>query len=217
MVEYFSKFTDRMDIHIEEFRNTILVRQRWKYNWLNEPGTSPWTYAEKKNFHHQCDKLIWGIYGNYYDLEAFGDSDFVKRNKNKLFHVNFDIQWVTSNEHWRVEVTKACNPKVFKSKMCWETREVILDSMDYEQFKLNSSFGKFDHITVAHEFGHTIGNVPFFKGMHWDEYRPVSKYYDDKTSMMNLGVKLRERHLDYILAVLNCMIDNVRFEHSTWF
>ncbi|BAX80222.1 hypothetical protein [Labilibaculum antarcticum] len=55
---YISKYTDEMDIHIEEYRNTILVQQKWKYNWLNEEGTSPWRYIEKNEFHNQADKLI---------------------------------------------------------------------------------------------------------------------------------------------------------------
>ncbi|MBI9060199.1 MAG: hypothetical protein JEZ01_20695 [Labilibaculum sp.] len=216
-MDYISKYTDEMDIHIEEYRNTILIKQRWKYNWLNEEGTSPWTYMEKKEFHHKCDKQIWGIWGNYYDLEAFGDSDFVKRNKNKLFHVNFDIEWVKSNQHWTVDAKKVNDPNAPFSRMCWAERKIWLTQQDYKKINIVRSYGAFDHVTVAHEFGHSIGNVPDFQNMHWDEYREESKYYYDKTSMMNLGMKLRYRHLDYVLAVLNMMILDTEFKHSDWF
>ena len=61
---YYSKTTDRMDIHIEEYRGTILIRQKWKYHWLNAIGTSSWTHSEKQNFHSKVDNLIWNSWGS---------------------------------------------------------------------------------------------------------------------------------------------------------
>ncbi len=213
----YSKCSQWMDIYIEEYRNTILIKERWKYNWLNEPGTSPWTYIEKKNFHNKCDKLIWNIWGNYFDLEAIGDSDFVKRNKNKLFHVNFDIEWVLSNPHWTVNVLKRKDDVFYRSNVSWESRTIKLASKDYMAVERVDSRGPHSQYTVAHEFGHAVGNTGYFQGMHADEYKKKSEFFNDKSSMMNIGNELRERHLDYIMANLCVIIPNTSFKHATWY
>lgn len=56
------KKTDRMDIYLEEYRQIILIRQRWKYNWLNERNTTSWTLFEKRDFHNKVDNIIWKIW-----------------------------------------------------------------------------------------------------------------------------------------------------------
>ncbi len=65
---------------------------------------------------------------------------------------------------------------------------------------------------VAHEFGHAVGNSIYASnGMHGDEYKVTSSYYSDKISIMNAGMELRDRHLDFILSQLNTIINNTTF------
>ncbi len=69
-------------------------------------------------------------------------------------------------------------------------------------------------VTVAHEFGHAIGNTA--KLMRGDEYynpyRTVqSPFATDASSIMNIGGKLRRRHFQGILEELNKMIPQTKF------
>lgn len=75
---YYSKYTDRMDIHIGESRRTILIKQKWRYFWLQSLDTSIWTYFDKQKFHKEVDRLIWNNWGNHFFLKVIGSSDFVK-------------------------------------------------------------------------------------------------------------------------------------------
>lgn len=104
---YYSKYTDRMNIHIEEGRGTILIQQKWRYFWLNALGTSSWSYAEKQNFHKKADNLIFHNWGEHFFLKVRGNSDFAKRNIKKRWDVNFDIEWVLHTEHWKVNIKKS--------------------------------------------------------------------------------------------------------------
>ena len=88
---YYSKTTDRMDIHIEEYRGTILIKQKWKYRWLNARETSSWTHSEKQTFHNKVDNLIWNSWGNRFFLKVKGSSDFAKKHKAIRWDVKFDI------------------------------------------------------------------------------------------------------------------------------
>lgn len=36
-----TKKTDRMDIFIEDYKNTILIQERWEYQWITK--ITPWT------------------------------------------------------------------------------------------------------------------------------------------------------------------------------
>ncbi len=102
----YTKKTDRMDITIEAYRHTILVQQRWKYNWQIVIPTSHWTYDEKKEFHRKTDTLIWNQWSGHFVIGVEGSSDFAKESARRDFTVNFDIKWALSNAHWEVIVRK---------------------------------------------------------------------------------------------------------------
>jgi len=211
---YYSKYTDRMDIHVEEYRNTILIQQKWKYNWLNQVGTSPWTYLEKKEFHHQADMLIWNSWGGHFKLKVRGTSDFVKNHGLNIFTVNFDLKWVLSSTHWDVDVTKlpvgySGNPT---SSVSWANRRINLDTKDVLMRNRSGRGQSYNQYPVVHEYGHSVGNSIYATtGMHGDEYKSTSLFYADKISVMNIGNQLRQRHLDYLISELNQMIPNTEF------
>lgn len=203
-----------MDIHIEEDRGTILIKQKWKYSWFKEANASEWTYLEKQKFHKEIDNIIWNSWGAHFFLKVTGTSDFAKRNEKTRWDVNFDIQWVTNSEHWEVNVTKYAsdytgNPT---SSVRWNSRIIKLDTKDTSWRKRVRNQKKYYQYPISHEFGHTVGNSIYASsGMHGDEYSSTSSYLSDKHSLMNIGNNLRDRHLDFIISQLNLMLPNSNF------
>lgn len=200
----YTRKTERMDIVIEPYRQTILVQQRWMYLWGHD---AHWTYDEKKNFHDSADKLIWQQWSGHYVIRIEGGSKFAKQYKQHDFTVNFDIKWVLSNPHWDVMVRKVPRGGFNTSTVWWDTRLVVLDTEDIHP---RETLPGFEQYPVVHEFGHAIGNVPQ-EVNHWDEYRKESPHYSDLYSVMNVGNELRERHLDYLVKELNFMIPETIF------
>ncbi|MCV6628528.1 MAG: hypothetical protein OIF50_01575 [Flavobacteriaceae bacterium] len=128
--------------------------------------------------------------------------------------MNFDIEWVLHTEHWKVNVTKYPEDYIgiITSSVRWHTREVFLDTLDTKKRKIPIAGRNYYQYPVAHEFGHTAGNSIYARnGMHGDEYHSSSSYIADRNSIMNAGMELRDRHLDYLIGELNTMISNTRF------
>lgn len=212
---YYTKSTDRMDIHIEESRGTILIKQKWRYFWLNSIETSSWTYSEKQDFHKKVDNLIWNNWGQYFFLKVKGGSGFAKKHVKTRWNVNFDIEWVLHTEHWKVNVKKIVPNSYERSNVAWSNKEINIDTEDVSWRKRVRDNKKYFQYPLVHEFGHAVGNSIFAsKGMHGDEYSSSSNHIIDKHSLMNIGNKLRDRHLDYILSQLNTMIPNTSFEKN---
>ncbi|WP_452220836.1 hypothetical protein [Lacinutrix salivirga] len=211
---YYSKNTDRMDIHIEADRGTILIKQKWQYTWLKDAAASDWSYIEKKTFHKKADNLIWNNWGNYFYLKVSGSSDFAKKYANVKWDVNFDIEWVLKSEHWKVFVTKY--PSDYKdnptSSVSWGSKKINLDTKDTSLRQREHDSKYYYQYPLTHEFGHSVGNSIYAStNMHGDEYNSASSYYNDKRSLMNIGNTLRDRHLDFVLSQLNTMLGNTTF------
>jgi len=205
---YYTKNTDRMDIHIEESRGTILIKQKWRYFWLNSMNTSRWTYTEKQKFHKEVDNLIWNSWGEHFVLKVKGTSSFAKKNAKKRWDVNFDIEWVTHTEHWKVNVNKNPSNNYIKSSVKWYSKEITLDTLDTSKQKRIRGGKNYYQYPLTHEFGHAAGNS--IAVGHGDEYNSAS-YSNDKKSIMNVGNELRDRHLDYIISQLNTMVSGTTF------
>lgn len=206
---YYSKNTDRMNIHIEEDRKTILIKQKWKYYWLDDRNTSSWTYSEKQEFHKKIDNLIWNNWGQYFYLKVKGNSEFSKKHIKTRWDVNFDIEWVNNNEHWEVNVKKILPNSFKRSNVDWNNKVINLDTEDFKTNKRVKDNLSFYQQPAVHEFGHSIGNSYVFS--RGDEYNTSSSYYDDKSSIMNIGNQIRDRHLLYVIKQLNTMIPSTKF------
>ena len=182
--------TDRMDIYLEENRGIILVRQRWRYNWLVKDATE-WTYQQKTDFHRKADDIIWKIWGNKFKIRTRGTSDLAK----KFAEVARDALSPRSNIHWNA-------------------REINIDTKDTILTHRGNNKYQFP---IAHEFGHTIGNSIYAlrsigsKNPRGDEYNSSLEFRFDKDSIMNVGNKLRDRHLEYILNILNTSVIDTKF------
>ena len=173
----YSKQTDRFDIHLD-----ITIRQRWKYGWRYDSpnGIKPWTDAEKRHFHNQVLSLITSIWQSAPGIHLKGHSDFAKSNAGKLFKFRFDIERVNSNEHWAVSANKVSNTRTLQTSVNWSTRKIIIDTNDIAPDLKTNGLASALQFPVAHEFGHTIGNIPLlYPGSHGDEYysKPILKPY----------------------------------------
>lgn len=207
-----------MDIYLEESREIILIRQKWKYNWMVQDA-SPWTYKEKEDFHKKADNIIWNTWSNKFKVRTRGTSELAKKFSNKSLTINFDIQWVIQNAHWNVNVIKVPHNKSSPtSSIRWNQREVNLDTKDTLLTFRKNNFSQFP---VAHEFGHTIGNS-YWALKNIGNRRPRGDEYSkqahlnggfefDKHSIMNVGDQLRDRHIEYILYELNLSIKDTSF------
>ena len=212
---YYSKRTDRMDLHIEADRGTILIKQRWEYTWLTSGRATAWTYAEKRAFHEAADSLVWNQWGRAFFLRVRGSSRFAREHADVRWDVNFDLEWVLSNRHWNVRVTKlpASHTGHETSYVQWGARTITLDTKDTAPRQRVRGGRTYSQYPLSHEFGHAAGNSGYASpGMHADEYKPTSPYVRDRSSLMNVGNQLRSRHLDFIVAQLNTMIPDTTFE-----
>lgn len=206
------KRTDTMDIYVEPNRNAILIRQRWKYNWLTQGNVAPWTYLEKRNWHHKADSIIWEQWGNKFvflavTLEPNPAIQYLHRME---FNVAFDIEWVTSDEHWTVDVTKVKPGTNYKSHTIYKDRTISLTTEDTKSQVVDPNFSSIHQIVINHEYGHSIGAD--------DEYgvkymgRTNGPYYEDLRALMNIGNELRLRYVQTIKKELNTnFIPGVQF------
>jgi hypothetical protein len=206
-----TKRTPHFDININTRNKSVLVIQRWKYNWLAN-GFSEWTYEEKKKMHEAFEKEMARVWNYRANLKATGRSAFAKKHATSSFRLTFDIQWVTSTGHWAVEVKKMA-PKDYSRRpnVTWGQRKVLLYTVDIDSMLKQIDPYKLTQKNIAHEFGHTLGNFTSIPKMHGDEYRPKSSFFEDKASLMNVGMELRARHFDYVIREINTMIPDTNF------
>ncbi len=203
----------RMSISVDATKALIFVQQKWEYTFVTQKGVSKWTGKEKKDFHNAADKAIWARWSGKYKITCSGTSDFARVYKDTVFDVSFDIKYVKSGGHWKVTVTKV--PKGSKSptsSVDWNKQTINLDSEDTKLKDLQGTGKKEDKQSpFAHEFGHAVGNSKHGPAGHGDEYKKSSGHFADKSSMMNIGNKLKKRHADHLIMELNKMIKSTTF------
>ncbi len=212
----YRKETPYFALLLDLTKHELKITQRWRYTWMNGPNTSGWTYQQKKKFHDKVDRLIWSIWGSKFFLKVVAGAKLPAGYKPGTITAYFDIKWVTdSTAHWKATVTKI-KPGTFKqSYIRWAMRDMSLDTEDIKP-TLKHKSGKVKHYQygVAHEFGHTIGNVFNTSFGHGDEYLKGDRHFNDFPSIMNTGGQLRKRHLDFVKQNLNNMVPGVKFEVS---
>lgn len=151
-------------------------------------------------------KIIRTTWGKAFRIKVSGESPFANKNRKSTFPVKFVIHDTYFNPHWTVIVRKIVPGFSLTSSANWESRTFKLDT---EDVKVSSTALGGLQIGVAHEFGHAIGNV--FQVSYGDEYVQNTEYYEDRNSIMNAGMVIRKRHLEFIMAELNKMIPDTFF------
>ena len=203
-------------IDIDTASGNILVSERWRYVWLVQAGVSPWTVAEQQRFHRLADRAIWSTWSAKIVLGVKGSTDFARRFAHRRLVLNLDIQRVVAGAHWIIEVTKVKPGSPPIGETFWNQRMMRLNSDDYQEITNHAlDSGKPQRqVTVAHEFGHAIGNTVKLKrgDEYYSPYKAAqSPFVGDTASIMNIGGKLRRRHLQGTLDELNRMIDHTLF------
>lgn len=205
-------------IDIDTTAGKIVLLERWQYVWLGSPR---WTLAEKQAFHARAEREIWSAWSNRAHLRVEGSSEFAKRFRGREIPVFMDIRWVIGKPHWTVQVTRLPKGQIVRSRVRWTPRMIILDSNDFTNRQ--TCFGPpknvcVNQIPVAHEFGHTIGNIGRVHGQASDEYddgtdgsKKRSPYIDDVHSLMHRGNTLRERHFEHLMTELYGLIPDTSF------
>lgn len=202
-------------IDIDTTTGKVLVLERWQYAWLlHSPRMTRWTLPEKQKFHARAEAEIWNAWSNRAHLRVEGSSDFAKRFSGREIPVFMDIRWVLAKPHWTVKVTKVPKDQVVRSVVYWTPREIHLDSNDFSTRE--TCFGPpknacVNQVPVAHEFGHTMGNIARIHRERDDEYEATSPFVDDVHSIMHRGSGLRERHFDHLLTELYDLIPDTVF------
>jgi len=197
------------DLDVDLQLGRVFVQQKWQYAWtLFSSRVTPWTYAERKQFHNTLDRQVWAEWSNRFRLQVSGAGEFARRFSNSGVPLNFDIKWVTTPGHWHVTVRKMppnSSRTTFRSHVVPATRRIELDTMDIVVGGAANDAGKLSNQfrSAPHEFGHTMA-LP-------DEYNAGSAHLTDSASIMNIGREVRRRHLQLTLDALNALMPNVKF------
>ncbi|PZO69797.1 MAG: hypothetical protein DI640_15205 [Sphingomonas taxi] len=210
---HLTRETDRMTINLDTRQGIILVRQRWFYNWIVGPGATPWTQGQRRAYHARFEAAILRSWNNRATIRASGTSDLARGMAGRSFSVRIDVQWVLGHGHWTVTVKKLPVGVFDVSKVNWAQRRIWLDTNDLTARHFARGGVRTRQVPVAHEFGHSFGNVP--QRGHGDEYRADSQYRRDVRSIINVGDTLRPRHFDHLISELNQMTPGTRFVMDT--
>jgi hypothetical protein len=195
----------------------VFIQEDWFYNWNLWPGvTTGWTYPEKRATHNRIDRAIWGVWSNNVRLGVSGTSAFAKQFRNTGVPVNFDIRWdIKLPAHWQVKVWKMApgtDPAFPHRSFVDPPRNIIeLNTADLRPNSAGNAAGanttKF--VTPPHEFGHTIGPGGI---VLQDEYNAGHPNLGDSQSIMNIGNKIRRRHLVDVVKILNRLMPGTTFD-----
>ena len=186
----------------------IFFQQKWKYNWMKDGAASDWTLAEKRNFHNTLDKQIWSVWSMKIKIRVTG-GDLARRFGTGI-PINFDVKWVLAGGHWTVNARKLVPGTSYRSNVVYGTRIINLDSADLVPHRVPNAAGveREGFRTVPHEFGHTLDTDE-----NPDEYTAGSRHLADTASIMNIGKKLRGRHITAIVSELNKMVSGTTFRY----
>jgi hypothetical protein len=200
-------------IDLDTVSGHVFVQEQWRYLWHTEAGASPWTLAERRRFHRTADAHIWGRWSNRLRLQAQGAHPLATRGQP--LPVEFDVRWVLTGGHWTVHVTKllagSASPR---SYVDFAGRTIHLDTLDTVPHGVGNDAGQSrdGFYTIPHEFGHTL---PTRSGSGLpvdDEYNAGHAQLADTDSLMNIGGRIRSRHVRAVLDELDSMLPECRFE-----
>lgn len=221
---------DWATVDLDVTNGHVRVRQDWHYEWSVLPGLPPWTADEKHAYHQAVDHLIWAHWSLRATIAvrreqpraaATGTArDLVARFPHRRLTLSFDVRKVPSRTQWLARVVKLdpkTPPKEQPRPQC-SFADQTLDLYDTSITKVRAVRERGDpkanpnFIDVPHEFGHAIGYGNSYDIR--DEYDPESPFRQEVESIMNIGSRMRARHLFLILATLERMVPGCTFSAS---
>jgi len=141
----------------------------------------------------------WGRVRKIWDGHVLKTLQNKKTIKLKLDYL-FQIEGFML-DHWEITVKKVPAGTVFRSYVHPGKKDVMLTQNDNGvTIRKVRKAGSYKQITSAHEFGHMIGLD--------DEYGPLfggskGKHSNDYNSVMNIGSKVKQRHIGQLRIWLN--------------
>lgn len=204
------------DISLNLDTGHVFVQEKWHYEWFADPGAEAWSLAEKRAFHALVDQQIWSVWSSgQFHLRVRGKGEFVRKFPTRLPVSEFDIKWVLKGGHWQVRARKtapgAALTRDDDSEVKFRERKIFLTKKDFgpNRGAQNAAGKTTAHFpTGAHEFGHTVATSK--DNLH-DEYGAGNANLADTDSIMNIGRKVRARHIEALLEELNKMIPGTQF------
>lgn len=213
--------TERMEIALDTEEKVIWVIQRWRCQFVSERYSNKWKEHEKRHFKQLARSFIEGIWSNaaHIAIDSTTGTEFNKMYGETQFLVKVKIEFVEFGEHWNAVIYK--NKASYEHGFIhWGSREIYLTKSAWvNRTGVRNKDGDpaACQITIAHEFGHTLGNCPSIAGngernqYTGDEYEEDSPFYYDKCSIMNIGSELRTRHFAYLRDLLQSMVPGTPF------
>lgn len=210
-----TKRTPYFDIEIIEGIQEIRIIQRWRLSWF-----AHYSLSEMEHFKARTKTIIESEWSDnpILDLVQVNLANGSRRH-SRLWKITFELNWVDSKEHWLVKLHPSGRVLPHRSSVNWSQRIINLDLLDTEENPKHPVYNNKRQIPVAHEFFHTLGNIYKVKvrqrilSSSGDEYKKRSPYIRDKASLMNIGVELRERHIEYILIELEGLTPGYKFQY----
>lgn len=197
-------------VDLDTMTGRVFVQQDWYYDWRVWTGVQPWTYREKSVFHKRVDRAIWGAWSNHLFINVTGKAPFSTRR----IPVNFDARWkLSGHSNYRVEAWKV-PPGSSPTSPIWS--EVLfgdyirLSTAHIQPRGAGNAAGQStsNFVTPPHEFGHTIGAPDEYNNPTPSSPNP---YLGDTDSIMNIGCRVRARHLALLTQTLHKMVPGAQF------
>jgi hypothetical protein len=151
--------------------------------------------------------------------------DLLQRFSHHHLTMSFDVRRMTTGEHWEATVHKmdrrpqldaqgqSKKPSLKRAETDFAHRKLTLYDIDIEPHRAS----RYEHdpkaqknfSVTAHEFGHALGySNPLGKG---EESLRGHRRFEDVKSIMNIGRRLRARHLFLIMKTLGSMVPACTF------
>jgi hypothetical protein len=201
-----------VDLDLE--KGHVFVRQDWVYRFRFQMIMRPWSNREKSQFHAAVDRLIWRTWSMRARLllSAAGSGPIAKSGRTLMracgsrgLTLSFDVRRREGSGHWNVNVLKLGDQTSNRSDVDFANRVINLHIEDVQPTSAindaNASSSNFS--TVSHEFGHTL-DAP-------DEYEKASPHLADSGSVMNIGTRIRGRHLVLLAHTLSNLVPGCKF------
>ena len=160
---------------------------------FEDNGLDKWRFEDKRTFIDLWDRTVKHIW----------DGLCVKSlNNNKLVKLSIAFDYHSRVMlNWEVTVKKRAREAGFRSYVAPGSNQVALSDYANEiSVRGVRNVGNFQQITSAHEFGHMIGLADEYGSLFGGSDGPYSQDYN---SVMNIGSKVRQRHVNHILRWLN--------------
>lgn len=196
---------DRMTYLLNQNTGSITVLLKWKYEWYKDITVKDdWTVWEKAVFMRAVYLSVQQEWNEKITYSVSGASDFAKKFQGKSLPFDVRVIPVYQNEDWQVIATKVLPGADLRTYVDFQSSTLHIDSADLEAvakcFNCNNTL----QVNIPHEVGHLLG---YFD----DDYKSSSPYVGDVSGLMNVGMELRERYLDYSTIMLNVMMPDTTF------